>query len=201
MPPTAPRSLAVLPAALMAALLMPALSTAESLGVRTILLTTHVQDQRDAPLEEYDLKLDDQGRHILTPGLELLYDRDLEHPLMGSLRARCALGLMRDSVGHLFGYAAVMGEWAIHRGVTTELLFHAGPGLIFRESWRDVEGYLADNPLVESSWFLRGYEYAFLPLGDFELSFRITDRSEFVWSLFPGIPYVVTQSVGVKWNL
>jgi len=47
-----------------------------------------------------------------------------------------------------------MGRWILHESDPLQISFHAGPGFIFRETWRDVPGYRADNVLQESERFL-----------------------------------------------
>ena len=58
-----------------------------------------------------------------------------------------------------------------------------------------------DNPLEESDTFLPGYEYKFLVLGEIDLLYRIDRDLQGVWSIFPGYPFVIMQSLGLRWSL
>ncbi|MCH7477786.1 MAG: hypothetical protein IIA14_06760 [SAR324 cluster bacterium] len=175
-------------------------ASADAVGGELIVLTTHVQSQRDAPLHLYDRKLDAEGRYVLTPGLEIYFDRELEEPIWKATEVRFSAGLLSDSIKHQFGYLAFMGRWVFSGSERFEWSLHAGPGLIFRESWRSVPGYLGDNPLRESEDFLPGYEYLFLILAEIDLLYRFSPDLQGVWSIVPGIPFVIVQSLGLRWS-
>jgi len=36
-------------------------------------------------------------------------------------------------------------------------------------------------------------------IGSTRLQYQLTPRLQGVWSIIPGIPYVITQSLGVRW--
>jgi hypothetical protein len=173
---------------------------ADAFGAEVTLLSTHLRSQRDAPVELYRRRLDDRGRNVVTPGIKLSYDFELSEPLWRARQVRVTAGQLSDSIEHRFGYLAVMGRWVLWEGERFAWSFQAGPGFIYRKSWRDVPEYDPDNLLQESDRFLRGYEWAVLPLGDFNLLYRFTPGLEGVWSIFPGIPYVLMQSVGLRWS-
>ena len=40
----------------------------------------------------------------------------------------------------------------------------------------------------------------FLILGELDLLYRITPELQGVWSIFPGLPYVVMQNLGLRWS-
>jgi hypothetical protein len=196
--------LAALAAALACAVLLPVLTPAtaraDAFGAELTVLTTHVLSQRDAPVQYYPRKLDSKGRFVLTPGLEAYYEWELSEPLWQARQIQLAGGQISDSVEHRLGYLAVMGRWVLAEGGRTTWSLQAGPGFLYRKSWRDVPGYMPDNALHESSRFLPGYEWAFLPLGKLDLNYRIRPGLEAVWSIFPGIPYVIVQSLGLRWS-
>ncbi|MCH8882593.1 MAG: hypothetical protein IIA41_03735 [SAR324 cluster bacterium] len=178
----------------------PAPASADAFGAEAILLTYHVQDQRDAPVEEYKRRLDDRGQWVFTPGIEVYYDWRFAEPLWKARGIRATAGWVRDSVDHLFGYVAVMGRWMLDDVEPLTVSLQAGPGFIYRESWRDVPGYDPDNPLEESDDFLPGYEYKFLPLGEIDFLYRFTPGVQGVWSIFPGFPFVIIQNLGLRWS-
>lgn len=173
---------------------------ADAVGVDVTLLTSHVKNQRDAPVKYYRRKLDDSGRHIVTPGLDATYDFDLDEPFWTAKQIRIEGGQVSDSAAHTFRYVAVMGRWMLVEGERLTWSLQFGAGLIARKSWRDIPEYDPDNALRESDHFLPGWEWAVLPLGDLDLAYRFTPTVEGVWSVFPGIPYVIVQSLGVRWT-
>ncbi len=172
----------------------------DTLGAEAIILTTHVQGQRDAPIEYYRRQLDSEGRNIFTPGVEVYYETSLQRPFLHSEKLRFVGGLLKDSIDHRFGYVAILGHYSLYQGEDLGIEFHIGPGLIARESWRSVPNYDPDNPMKESDRFLPGYEYRFLPLGEIDIVFPLSESKELVWSVFPGVPYVVMQSFGLRWT-
>ena len=174
---------------------------ADAVGAELIILTLHVQNQRDALPSEYKRKLDKKGQYVLTPGIEVYYDNRLDEPLWNAREIRTTVALLEDSVAHLFAYIAVMGRWMLYEGDPWDISLTFGPGFIVRESWRDVPGYDPDNPLEESDTFLPGYEYKFLVLGEIDLLYRFDRDLQGVWSIFPGYPYVIVQSLGLRWSL
>lgn len=196
-PPRAVRT-ALLAALLTGLLALPAPALADAVGAELLLLTSHVRSQRDAPVDEYDRRLDDRGQHVLTPGIEAYYDNTLEKPLWGAREVRFTGGVLEDSARHTFFYLAVMGRWILAEGERLTLSLDFGPGFMARESWRDIPGYRGDNAFNESDTFLPGYEWLVLPLGEIDLLYRFAPQWEAVYSVFPGIPYVITQSVGLR---
>lgn len=189
-----------LAALLAAALAGPRLARADAVGVGVTLLTIHVQTQRDASPENYPRRLDDNGQYVYTPGLEVSYDFDLDEPLWNARQIRVQGGQLSDSIAHRFRYFAVMGRWLLYEGERIDWSLTLGPGIIARKTWRDLPGYNPNNPLRETDHFLPGYEWLILPLGKVELLYRVTPSVELVWSTFPGIPYVIMESVGVRWS-
>jgi hypothetical protein len=171
---------------------------ADAVGGELILLTLHVQSQRDAPVESYERSLDAAGQAIVTPGVELYYDADLAEPLWNARSIRTTAAVLEDSVRHNFFYLSVAGVWWLFDRQPWRVILVLGPGFIARESWRDVPGYRPDNPLEESERFLPGFEYKFLPLGSLDLQYRLVSQWQAVWSVFPGLPYVITHSLGLR---
>lgn len=191
--------LGLLGALLLAAGPMAPRARADAVGVDVTVLTSHVKSQRDAPVKYYRRKLDDAGRHIVTPGLDVTYDFDLDEPFWKAKQIRIEGGQVSDSAAHTFRYAAVMGRWMLVEGEKLNWSIQVGAGIIARKSWRDIPEYEPDNALRESDHFLPGWEWAVLPLGDLDLAWRFTPTFEGVWSVFPGVPYVIVQSLGVRW--
>jgi len=171
---------------------------AQALGWEVFTITNHVQTVRDAPPKEYVRRMDERGQNVVTPGLGLYYDFRLETPQWVFTEIRPAFGIMQDSIAHWSGFVGVMWRWVMYGDEDFEASLQIGPGLIFRETWRRVPGYNPDNPFDESDHFMPGYEYKFLPIGDVDLLWRLSPRTQFVWSIVPGIPYVIVHSLGLR---
>ena len=174
---------------------------ADAVGAEAILLSLHVLSQRDAPVEHYERRIDAGGQAIVTPGIELYFDRSLTETLWNARALRVTAALLEDSVRHRFGYLHLGAVWWLHESERWAIILLFGPGFIFRESWRDIPGYDPDNPLEESDTFLPGYEYKFLPLGSLDLLYRLDPTWQAVWSVFPGVPYVILLSLGFRASL
>lgn len=180
--------------------LWPRLARADAIEAELTVLTTHVKSQRDAPVELYRRRLDSRGQNVLTPGIKLGYDMDLAQPFWRAHQVQFAWGEVSDSIEHRLGFLAVMARWVLWQGPRASASLELGPGFLYRESWRSVYRYRADNALHESHRFLPGYEWAVLPLGTVDLLYHFAPRLQGVWSIFPGFPYVIMQSVGVRWQ-
>ncbi len=187
-------------ALLAAAASLPRPAHADAAGAELLLLTSHVQSQRDAPVRHYRRKLDAKGQHVLTPGIEAYYENALEEPLWKARAVRFTLGVASDSVTHTLVYVAVLGRWLLWEGERTAWSLQLGPGFLARESWRSLPEYTPDNPLRESDTFLPGWEWTLLPLGELDFHYRFTPTLQGVWSIFPGFPYVIMQAVGLRWE-
>src|SRR5689334_2431323 len=162
---------------------------ADAIGAELILLTTHLQQQRDADIARYGRRLDDEGRNVLTPGIEVSYEWNLREPWLLAKQNRVTLGLLSDSAERRFGYIAYLARWEPYTSDTWGVGIQAGPGFICRESWRVFPEYRANNALRQSKSFLPGYEWALLPLGEVDLLYAWSNSTKLVWSVFPGIPY------------
>ena len=181
----------------------PINGNADAIGMEIITLTSHISDSTIQLGEDYHRKLSDDGRHLITPGVELYYDNQIPYrstyAYIDSLRA-VAAGYY-DSMNHFSGYIAYMPRWIIFKFKKTSLNFGIGPTLIFRESWKTIPQYRDDGYYQESENFLPGYQYKFILGGDINIHYEINNRLEAVWSIIPGLPYVITHAFGVRWKL
>lgn len=171
---------------------------ADDMGVKVLLLTIHVSDNTIQNGEVYKRKLTSDGRIIITPGLEVYYERDIGSDFLQIDGLRLTVGGYFDSIDHKSGYVAIMPRWEVPLGKRSEINFGLGPALIFRETWNTVPWYQDDGKFSESDKFLPGYQYKFIPGGDVGLHYEISPRLDGVWSIVPGIPYVIAQSLGIK---
>lgn len=175
---------------------MPSSVYADAIGAKVLLLTTHVSDETIQLGDRYRRKLSPDGRFIITPGVEIYYDRDISEGFLYSRRVRFAAAGYRDSIDHFAGYFALLPRWGIVEQGLFRLDIGIGPTLIFRETWNTVPEYRDDGYFRE----LHGYQYKWIVGGDLEVQYQIYERLQAVWSIIPGIPYVITQSFGIRWS-
>ncbi|MDH5561285.1 MAG: hypothetical protein OEY59_10590 [Deltaproteobacteria bacterium] len=172
---------------------------ADTIGVEIISLTSHFSDQRDAPVDRYKYKLEDSGTHLLTPGVELNWDHRLEKPFLSAEELRVAGGYYLDSIAFPAAYFGVGLRWVIYESNKFSGSIQLGPGIILRKSWTSVEDYNPDNPYDESDWFLKGFEFKIMPVGDLDFHYRFSDDLQAVWSIVPAFPFVFVQNFGIRW--
>ena len=173
-------------------------SFADDFGVKILLLTIHVSNNTIQNGEVYKRKLTSDGRVVITPGLEVYYEKDIGSDFLQIDGLRFTVGGYYDSIDHKSGYVAVMPRWGIPLGGKSEVNLGLGPALIFRETWNTVPWYLDDGKFNESDHFLPGYQYKFILGGDVGLHYEITPRMQGIWSIVPGIPYIIAQSLGIQ---
>lgn len=176
--------------------LMPLPVLADAVGVEVLLLTAHVSNETIQLGEQYRRKLSKDGRFIITPGVEIYYDKDLARNFLHAQRVRLVTAGYRDSIDHLAGYLALLPRWNLLERGLLRLDIGIGPTLIFRETWNTLPGYRDDGYFHES----RGYQYKWIIGGDLDLQYKISEGMQVVWSIVPGIPYVISQSFGVRWS-
>ena len=62
-----------------------------------------------------------------------------------------------------------------------------------------MPGYQDDGYCQKSGRFLKGYQYKLIVDAELDLQYQLTPRLQGVWSIIPGIPCVITQSLGIRW--
>lgn len=170
------------------------------IDAKILLLTIHVSDNAIQRGEEYYRKLSADGRFVITPGLEIDYTLNKGSDVLGIDAYRFTIGGYYDSMNHKSGYVAIMPRWKVKSGGRLEISFGLGLALIFRESWNTIPWYRDNGLYKESDKFLPGYQYRFIPCGDLSMYYKISSRLSGVWSIFPGIPYVITNSLGLQFS-
>ncbi|MDH5752906.1 MAG: hypothetical protein OEZ59_10890 [Deltaproteobacteria bacterium] len=186
--------------ALLAALLAaaPGSARADALGLETPVITIHLRRETYELGRQYPRRLDREGRVILMPGLEAYYDQRLETPRLGAGHLRYVAGWYRDSMNKPSGYLTAGGHWSWDWGERTRLGFYFGPSLIFRHSWKNIENYDDDRFYKQSRKFMPGYQYKLYVGGKVELRRVFSAAWEGVYSIVPGIPYVMVHYLGVR---
>ncbi len=73
---------------------VPLKASADAIGLELITLTSHVSDYTIQLGEDYQRKLSADGRHLITPGVEIYYDKQIvyrpNYLYVDSLRAVAA---------------------------------------------------------------------------------------------------------------
>jgi len=185
---------------LLLAALPPAAACADAWGLEALLLSGHASDRSLRLGERYSRKLSSDGRFVLTPGLELYYDRMPQRAPLGIDVLRFTLGGYLDSMNQKSGYVAILPRWEFPLTGKIDMSFGLGPTLIFRESWKEIPGYRDDGFYNESDSFLPGYQYKPILGGDLDFRYRLAPDLEAVWSIVPAVPYVISQSLGLRWS-
>jgi len=183
-------------------LVVSSFSTAygDAFGVEALILTSHLSGETIQLGKEYRRKLSDDGRFIVTPGLEIYYDKDMRPGFLKADTLRFTFGAYYDSMDHKAGYVAIKPHWNFPLHDRMGISLGLGPALIFRETWNAIPGYRDDGYFNESERFLSGYQYKVIIGGEIDLRYKLTPRLQAVWSIIPGIPYVITQSIGILWS-
>lgn len=180
--------------------LFPGSAHADALGAEVLLLTAHVSKETIRLGEQYKRKLSPDGRFVFTPGMELYYDRTVTSGLLRLDTLRFVLAGYRDSVDHFSGYLGFLPRWEFDLRERLRLSLGVGPVLIFRKSWKTVPGYVDDGYYNQSDNFLPGYQYKLIIGGDIDFQYQLTPRLQAVFSIVPGVPFVITPSLGIRWS-
>lgn len=174
---------------------------ADAIGTELLLLTMHLGNETIQLGDIYQRRLSSDGRYVITPGIELNYDNALRSAPLGLDNARFAVAWYKDSVDHHSGYVAYLLRWDINAFAKTNISIGLGPTLIFRESWNKLPHYNDDGYYSESNNFLKGYQHKWIIGGDVDFQWQIGDQLQAVFSIVPGIPFVITCSMGIRWNI
>lgn len=177
------------------ALLFPARAWADAWGVEAVLLAIHLRKETYRLGEQYPRKLDDKGRTVLVPGIEVNHDTELAGRPLGARYLRVGGAYYRDSMDYPAGFVGAAPRWELYRGESLTVAMDFGFGLFFRRSWRDVPGYGKDDFYEEA----HGYEYKWTVMGEVDLLYDLGPDRQAVWSIVPAVPYVVLHAVGLRW--
>ena len=189
------RTLRSLACILAGANLTPTTAQADALGAEVLLLTAHVSDETIQLGEQYRRKLSSNGRYVLTPGVEIYYEKPITPGFWRVDSVRYTLAGYSDSIDHKSGYLGITPRWEHPLRERLTLSIGLGPVLIFRETWNTVPGSRDDGYCQESDRFLKGYQYKLIVGAELDLQYQLTPRMQGVWSIIPGIPYVITKSI------
>ena len=172
----------------------------DAIGFEIITLTSHVSHYTIQLGKQYHRKLLSDGRHVLTPGIEVYYDKQSDTNLASINSLRFVVAGYYDSMNHFSGYFALTPRWILFKQKKMSLNLGLGPSLIFRESWNSIPDYQDDGYYHESKVFSSNYQYKLILGGDINIHYRLNRETEFVWSIIPGLPYIVTHAFGLRWT-
>lgn len=136
------------------------------------------------------LKLDKKGILVPNIGIIISYDHEIEE----GVSLRFSQGIYYDCALQPAGFSQINLRGDIYKKDDIRINGGAGPTVIYRKSWEDLEGY---NPT--DFYKSRGnMEYVYLWYGgDFELGKIIDENREFRLSFVPGYPALMHLSAGV----
>lgn len=179
--------------------LRPMIAFGDAIGVEMLLLSTHLSDETIGLGEKYPRKLDKYGRLVITPGVEVNYDKNVSGWSYQIRAIRGSVAGYYDSMDRKAGYVHIGPRWEFPLMNIGFINLGFGPTLIFRESWNEISDYKDDGYFTDSSDFLAGFQHKFIPAGDIDLQYQLTPHWQVVWSVVPGIPFVISQSLGVRY--
>ena len=166
-------------------------------GAELILLTIHLSDDTIQLGDRYKRKISSSGRAVITPGIGIYYDKALSSNFLHADQMQFAAAYYYDSLDHKSGILALLPRWQFALSDRLRTSVGLGPALMFRETWNTEPGYVDDGYFRE-----RGdYQYKTLIGANIAVQYQLTSRTEFVWTIVPAIPYVITQSLGFRWMI
>ncbi len=77
-----------------------------------------------------------------------------------------------------------------------DIALDAGVGFSFRRDWNGLPGYVDDGFWEKS----HGWQYKWLPAGELDLLYTLRPGVQGVWSVIPGVPYIMVHAVGLRWR-
>ena len=174
---------------------------ADYLGIEIIHYTRHFSNKSIELGEKYPRKLDAKGVHIITPGIEVYFDNGINYEDIPIPYQRWTFASYLDSMNLKAGYIHYGPRFSYNIKNNINLFFGLGPTFYFRESWNRFDEYRDDGFFQESKNYFRGYQFKLLLAGDIDFQYYFSDEIQFVWSIIPGLPDVITNATGlrIKW--
>lgn len=171
---------------------------ADGFGIELLGLNAHIIESAIQWGDQYPRKLDATGRFVHLPGWEAYWQKDMdEKTFLNADAFRFTLANYRDSMDRLSGYIHAGLRWNFKIDSKRQWSLGFGPSLFFRESWSVFANYDPHQLLLESDSFLPGYEYMWLPFGDIDYQYQMSNKLKLVVSMIPAIPYSILLSVGI----
>jgi len=174
---------------------------ANSVGGEIITVTRHFSKKSFELGSQYPRKLDPEGVAVITPGVELYYDQQLDSPKYSISFIRFTAAHYYDSMDKKAGYLHFGPRFEFFISEKIICVMGIGPTLYFRESWNQFQDYRDDGFFTESQDFMPGYQHKFLPGVDIDFQFTIIPDWQLVWSIIPGLPDIITNSFGIRTTL
>jgi len=132
------------------------------------------------------LKLSENGQLAFEPGFMLAY----EGYASSTTALKVSQLLLMDKAMHFAGKTQIMIKFRIVKSFKHSLYFAIGPGLNYRKTWSDMEGYV-DEPIYNtfSDW---QYKLNWLS-GEIEYNYYLTKYTDLSISL----EHVQAESIGL----
>ena len=167
-------------------------------GIELLGLNMHLIDSAVEWGKRSPHKLDDGGRFLYLPGLEVYYEWDArEGKIFNADGYRFTIASYLDTMDRHSGYIHLGLRYTFPFDSGRQLSIGFGPSLFFRETWSVFPDYEKHQLLVESDSFLPGYEHMWLVFGDVDYQYRISKDLKLVVSMLPAIPYSILFSIGI----
>ncbi len=177
------------------------IAIADYLGFEILHYTHHFSKNSIELVQQYPRKLDPDGVNIITPGLEVYLDQEIFYENVPIKFLRWTYAYYLDSMNLKAGYFHFGPRVSYILTNKFNLFFGLGPTFYFRESWNRFDKYRDDGFFQESDSFMRDYQFKILLAGDIDFQYFYSDEIQFVWSIIPGLPDIVSNATGfrIKW--
>ena len=142
--------------------------------------------------EQYPLKLDRKGYLVLETGGIV----GIDYYVRPYFFARFAGAFFLDCAQLPAGFVHIGIRGIMLRNQRHTISGGMGPTLIFRKDWHSLPGYNGDK--FYDGRVFKGWQYRFILYGgEFEYSYKISDKIRYQFSIIPGYPFVITIKTGI----
>lgn len=142
-------------------------------------------------------KLDKNAHFVLNQGGFAGYERFIWRDIAS---VKLTQGLFTDCSAGFSGFTHLGLRGIIYYTKRTEILFSFGPLLYFRRSWTRFPQYVDQGSFAFTAD--KRYQYRVFWYGmEIEYNYRISPKTDFSVSFTPGVPFVMTFAVGLKYWL
>jgi hypothetical protein len=166
------------------------------LAVQYMGLTYHPGGGAVKMVQYYPLKFDKKANFVLNIGAVVKYDYDLSDKWF----LRSAVSYLKDCAYQDAGFAYVGINYKVMTRGRHSIQVGVGPVFTVREDWHKFDGYRDTDIYGKRVW--KGMQYRLVPLGgEIEYKYKINENVDFLYSVIPGYPAVITSMFGFRWKL
>ena len=163
------------------------------LGVKLILLSSHLLPYTYQLGKFYPRKIDNKGQFVWIPGIEIFWEQDKPINQINSRFLRYSVAIYKDCLDQYAGYIAVSFRWVHQFRDQLRINWGIGPTLVWRQSWSQFTFYRNDGFFRDGN----NFEFRELVAGDVDIEYLYQDKVGWSLSIVPTIPFTVTQSLGL----